>query len=167
MQKRKNSNKVILKDDEYFMLLALKEAKKAYAKDEVPIGAVLVNDKKEVVAKAHNTSEYGISALEHAELKVLTKGAKKTKSQRLWEHTLYVTIEPCTMCATAISMMRIKRLVYGSSNPKGGAVINGVKFFESSSCFYKPEILSGILEEETSKILKDFFKNKRIQHKNH
>ncbi len=165
MQKRRSSNNPILKNDEYFMSLALKEAKKAYKKDEVPIGAVLVNDKQEVVSKAYNTSEYGISALEHAELKVLIKGAKKTNTQRLWGHTLYVTIEPCTMCATAISMMRIEKLIFGSPNPKGGAVTNGVKFFESPTCFHKPQIISGVLEEETSKILKVFFKNKRLQNK--
>ena len=146
--------------DIYYMKQALKEAKKAYNKDEVPIGAVLVaNDK--ILSKAYNTSEYGKSALEHAEIKVLNKGAQKLKQSRLWDCTLYVTIEPCTMCATAISMMRIKRLVFGAENKKGGAVMNGVKFFESTTCFHSPEVTSGILKEETSNILKSFFENKR------
>ena len=167
--------------DEYFIELAIKEAKKAYKKDEVPIGAVLVLDNK-VIAKAHNTSEHGKNALEHAEIKVMNKASKILKQKRLWdcvlyvtiEHNpttffalifldcvLYVTIEPCTMCATAISMMRIKKLVYGASNPKGGGVESGVKFFEQPTCFHAPKIVSKIKEKETSSLLKDFFKNKR------
>ncbi|MBR5599492.1 MAG: nucleoside deaminase [Alphaproteobacteria bacterium] len=161
MKKRKSLNNFIDNSDEYFMSIALKEAKKAYAKDEVPIGAVLVSETKEIIAKAHNTAEYGTSALEHAEMKVMQKSAKKLKTSRLWGATLYVTIEPCTMCATAISMMRIKRLVFGAENKKGGAVLNGVKFFESSASFHKPEIISHVLEKQTSEILTDFFKNKR------
>ena len=143
------------------MRIAYKEALKAYKKDEVPVGAVLVSNDGEIIAKSYNTGEYGKSAIEHAELKVLQKGALKQITSRLWETTLYVTLEPCPMCATAISMMRIKRLVFGSQNPKGGAVLNGIKFYESATCFHKPEITSGILEDKTSKILKDFFKSKR------
>lgn len=146
--------------DEYFIELAIKEAKKAYKKDEVPIGAVLVLDNK-VIAKAHNTSEHGKNALEHAEIKVMNKASKILKQKRLWDCALYVTIEPCTMCATAISMMRIKKLVYGASNPKGGGVESGVKFFEQPTCFHAPKIVSKIKEKETSTLLKDFFKNKR------
>lgn len=146
--------------DEYFIELAIKEAKKAYKKDEVPIGAVLVLDNK-VIAKAHNTSEHGKNALEHAEIKVMNKASKILKQKRLWDCVLYVTIEPCTMCATAISMMRIKKLVYGASNPKGGGVESGVKFFEQPTCFHAPKIVSKIKEKETSSLLKDFFKNKR------
>ncbi len=146
--------------DEYFIELAIKEAKKAYKKDEVPIGAVLVLDNK-VIAKAYNTSEHGKNALEHAEIKVMNKASKILKQKRLWDCVLYVTIEPCTMCATAISMMRIKKLVYGASNPKGGGVESGVKFFEQPTCFHAPKIVSKIKEKETSTLLKDFFKNKR------
>ena len=146
--------------DEYFMELALNEAKKAYKKDEVPIGAVIVLDNK-VIAKAHNTSEYGKNALEHAEIKVMYKAAKILEQKRLWDCTLYVTIEPCTMCATAISMMRIKKVVYGAANPKGGGVESGVQFFRQLSCFHKPEIIAGIKKEETASLLKVFFKNKR------
>ena len=89
------------------------------------------------------------------------KASKKINQSRLWDATLYVTLEPCTMCATAISMMRIKKLIFGAQNPKGGAVINGVKFFESTNCFHKPEIVNGIYEEESSTLLKSFFKLKR------
>lgn len=146
--------------DEYFMDLAIKEATKAYKKDEVPIGAVLVFEDK-IIAKAYNTAEHGKNALEHAEIKVMNKASKTLKQKRLWDCTLYVTIEPCTMCATAISMMRIKKLVYGAPNPKGGGVESGVKFFQQSTCFHAPEVVSKIKEKETSLLLKDFFKNKR------
>ena len=146
--------------DEYFMDLAIKEAIKAYKRDEVPIGAVLVLDNK-IIAKAYNRAEHGKNALEHAEIKVMNKASTILNQKRLWDCTLYVTIEPCTMCATAISMMRIKKLVYGAPNPKGGGVESGVKFFNQPSCFHKPEVISGIKCEETSKLLKDFFKNKR------
>ena len=145
------------KTDTYYMELALKEARKAYKKDEVPIGAVLVSSSGEIIAKAHNTSEYGKSALEHAEIKVMTKAAQKLKQSRLWDTTLYVTIEPCTMCATAISMMRIKRLVFGAENKKGGAVLNGVKFFSQKTCFHAPKVVNKVLEEETSSLLTSFF----------
>ena len=151
----------IEKDDIYYMKEALKEAKKAYKKDEVPIGAVLVSNSGDIIAKSHNTSEYGKSALEHAEIKVMTKAAQKLKQPRLWDTILYVTIEPCTMCATAISMMRIKRLVFGAENKKGGAVLNGVKFFNQKNCFHAPTITNGILQEDTSSLLTSFFENKR------
>ena len=158
MRKRKNSiNNLEQISDEFYMKIALNEAKKAFKKDEVPVGAVLVSNDGQILAKAHNTSEYGKSALEHAEIKVLTKASKKINQSRLWDATLYVTLEPCTMCATAISMMRIKKLIFGAQNPKGGAVINGVKFFESTNCFHKPEIVNGIYEEESSTLLKSFF----------
>ena len=149
------------KDDNYYMQIALNEAKKAFKKDEVPVGAVLVSNDGQILAKAYNTSEYGKSALEHAEIKVMTNASKKINQSRLWDATLYVTLEPCTMCATAISMMRIKKLVFGAQNTKGGAVVNGVKFFDTPYCFHKPEILSGIYEEECSSLLTSFFKQKR------
>lgn len=147
--------------DEYFMQIALKEAQKAYNKDEVPIGALIVSDDGKIISKAHNSSEHGKNALEHAEIKAMYKASKVLKQTRLWDCSLYVTIEPCTMCATAISMMRIKKVVYGASNPKGGGVESGVKFFNQPSCFHKPNIKSKVLEEETSRLLKEFFKNKR------
>ena len=126
------------KDDEYYMRLALKEAQRAYAEDEVPVGAVLADGS--VLAATHNTSEHGLHALAHAETVAMSIGAISLEQKRLWDCTLYVTLEPCTMCAAALSMMRIKRLVYGAANPKGGAVENGVKFFESAACNHRPEI---------------------------
>lgn len=148
-------------DDSYYMLMALKEAKRAAAEDEVPVGAVVVSPEGEVLASAHNTGEHGIHAMAHAEVQAMSIAAIQNEQKRLWDCTLYVTLEPCAMCAAAISLMRIKRVVFGAENPKGGAVINGVKYFESSSCNHKPEIISGILAEECGTILSNFFADKR------
>lgn len=148
-------------DDEQFMLMALKEARMAYKEDEVPVGAVLVSPEGEVLASAHNTAEHGLHAMAHAETVAMSVGAISLEQKRLWDCTLYVTLEPCTMCAAAISHMRIKRLVYGASNPKGGAVENGVCFFDSPSCNHKPEIVKGILGEECGELLSSFFQAKR------
>lgn len=143
------------------MDLALKEAKKACAKDEVPVGAVLVSKDGKVLAKAHNTSEYGKNALEHAEMKVLAKASKFLKTTRLWDCSIYITLEPCPMCATAISMMRVKKIIFGAENKKGGAVLNGIKIYDNMPSLYKPEIIAHIKEEEASHLLSNFFKSKR------
>ena len=148
------------KDDEYYMRLALKEAQRAYAEDEVPVGAVLAAADGSVLAATHNTSEHGLHALAHAETVAMSIGAISLEQKRLWDCTLYVTLEPCTMCAAALSMMRIKRLVYGAANPKGGAVENGVKFFESA-CNHRPEIAAGVLADECGALLTAFFQEKR------
>lgn len=150
-----------MQDDEYYMRLAFKEAKLAFLEDEVPVGAVLVTPDGEVIAATHNTSEHGLHAMAHAETVAMSIGAITLEQKRLWDCTLYVTLEPCTMCAAALSMMRIKRLVYGAANPKGGAVENGVKFFECSSCNHKPEITAGVMAEECGALLTEFFKGKR------
>ncbi len=149
------------KDDEYYMRLALKEAQWAYAEDEVPVGAVLAAADGSVLAATHNTSEHGLHALAHAETVAMSIGAISLEQKRLWDCTLYVTLEPCTMCAAALSMMRIKRLVYGAANPKGGAVENGVKFFESAACNHRPEIAAGVLADECGALLTAFFQEKR------
>lgn len=151
----------MLETDEYYMALAFKEAVKAAAEDEVPVGAVLVTADGEVLAATHNTSEHGLHAMAHAETVAMSIGAITLEQKRLWDCTLYVTLEPCTMCAAALSMMRIKRLVYGAANPKGGAVENGVKFFENPACNHKPEITAGVMAEECGALLSDFFKKKR------
>ena len=148
--------------DEDFMNLALKEAQKAFLQDEVPIGAVLVEPESgQIVAKAHNKSEHGSDATAHAETLIIRKACQKLKTKRLWGLDLYVTLEPCTMCAAAISFARIRRLVFGAKDLKGGAVINGVKFYEQKTCHHRPEIITGICQEECGQILKDFFKQKR------
>lgn len=148
--------------DEEYMEIALKEAQKAFQKDEVPIGAVLVNPlTKEIVAKAFNKTEYGLDVTSHAEILVLRKACKKNKAKRLWGLDLYVTLEPCTMCAAAISFARIRRLVFGATDEKGGAVVSGVNFYQSKTCHHKPEIVAGVKQEESALLLKNFFKNKR------
>ena len=147
--------------DEYYMRLALKEAQRAFAEDEVPVGAVLVAADGSVLAATHNTSEHGLHALAHAEAVAMSIGAVSLEQKRLWDCTLYVTLEPCTMCAAAVSMMRIRRLVYGAANPKGGAVENGVRFFQSPACNHRPEVMSGVLADECGGLLTAFFQNKR------
>lgn len=147
-----------------YMKLALKEAEKAFKKDEVPVGAVVVNPQTgEVVARAHNLSEHGKDALAHAEIEVMRKACKKLNQKRLWGLDLYVTLEPCTMCAAAASMMRIEKIYFGAKDAKGGAVESGVKFYEQPTCHHRPEIVDGILAEEASNLLKIFFKQKRAK----
>ena len=145
-----------------YMQLALKEAQKAFEKDEVPVGAVVVDSQTgEVIAKAGNRSEHGENALSHAEVEAMKKACKKLKQNRLRDMDLYVTLEPCTMCAAAISFMRIRKVYFGACDEKGGAIVNGVKFFEAKTCHHCPGFEGGILEKECSEILKTFFRNKR------
>lgn len=147
---------------EKYMSIALKEAQKAFQKDEVPVGAVLVDLKTEkVISKAHNKTEHGFDPTAHAEIEVLRKACQKLKQKRLWDLALYVTLEPCAMCAAAISMARISKLIIGATDEKNGAVLNGVRYFSNPTCHFQPEVEFGILEQESSKLLKEFFKLKR------
>ena len=147
---------------EFYMRQAYLEAEKAAALDEVPIGAVVVNPETgEIVAAAHNLSEHGGDAADHAEMLALRRACRKLQSNRLREMDLYVTLEPCTMCAAAISFMRISHLYIGAEDPKGGAVLNGVKFYDAPTCHHRPQVTSGILAAECARMLKDFFAAKR------
>ena len=149
------------KTAEDIMRLALKEAEKALLCNEVPIGAVLTDSKtNKVIAKAHNLSE-AKNCLCHAEILVIEKACKKLKQNRLRDMDLYVTLEPCTMCAAAISFARIKNLFFGAYDEKGGGITSGAKFFEQQTCHHKPNITGGVLKDDCSKIIKDFFKQKR------
>ncbi|MBP5399322.1 MAG: nucleoside deaminase [Alphaproteobacteria bacterium] len=149
-------------DSEYYMQIALKESQKAFKNDEVPVGAVIVDPKSgKIIAKAGNKSEHGCCATYHAEILAMEKACKKLKQNRLWDMEMYVTLEPCTMCAAAISIMRIKKVYFATPDSKGGAIINGVKFFDSATCHHRPKLEYGILQTECSDILKKFFKNKR------
>ena len=151
-------------DAKDYMAVALKEAKKAFDKDEVPVGAVLVDNLTgKLVARAYNKTEHGLDPTAHAEMQVIQKAAKKLQTKRLWHLDMYVTLEPCTMCAAAISFARIENLFIGATDEKGGAVMSGVKFFESPTCHHKPNVITGILADESSDLLKTFFKNKRIK----
>ena len=147
---------------EFYMRKALEQAQLAAEADEIPVGALVVNPQSgEIVSAAHNLSQHTLDATAHAEIEVIRKACAKLKQNRLRGLDLYVTLEPCTMCAAAISFARIENLYFGAEDFKGGAVLNGVKFFEAPTCHHRPKVYSGILAEEASSLLKNFFKSKR------
>lgn len=145
---------------EKFMKEALKEAKKALLIDEVPIGCVIVKDGK-IIARGHNERETKQDATSHAELKTLQKACKKLKSWRLIGCDIYVTLEPCIMCAGAIIQSRIENVYFGAYDLKGGAFGTSINVLDAKNINHKPNIFGGILEDSCSQLLKDFFKNKR------
>jgi tRNA(adenine34) deaminase len=143
-----------------FMDLALDEARAAGERGEVPVGAIIVHDGA-VIARAGNRVIAEHDPTAHAELVAIRAAGAKLGSERLEDCDLYVTLEPCAMCAGAIAFARIRRLYYGAADPKGGAVDNGVKFFASPTCHHRPEVYGGMAEAEASVLLKDFFKERR------
>jgi tRNA(adenine34) deaminase len=143
-----------------FMELALKEARKAQSLGEVPIGCVIVRDDA-VIAAAGNRTLADRDPTAHAEMLAIRAAAKALGSERLTECDLHVTLEPCAMCAAAISFARIRRLYYGAPDPKGGAVDSGVRFFVSPTCHHRPEIYSGISEAASATLLRGFFAARR------
>lgn len=147
-------------DDTYFMRLALEEAKRAFLEEEVPVGAILVRD-GEIVAKAHNQRETFQDPTGHAEVLVLRIGADTLKNWRLTDAMLYVTKEPCIMCAGAMLNARLGRLVYGCKDEKAGAVDSLYKLLSDGRLNHQIKVVSGILEEECSDILQRFFKARR------
>ena len=142
------------------MDLALDEARAAAAAGEVPIGCVIVHD-GEVIAQAGNRTLADRDPTAHCEMLAIRQAAEAIASERLTECDLYVTLEPCSMCAAAISFARIRRLYYGAADPKGGAVENGVRFYQSPTCHHRPEVYSGIGEAEAAALLKGFFRERR------
>ncbi|MCQ2787137.1 MAG: nucleoside deaminase, partial [Bacilli bacterium] len=136
------------------------EAKTAAKEGEVPIGAVLVKDNK-VIAKAHNLKESKLDATAHAEILVIKKASKKLNNWRLLNTTLYVTLEPCAMCASAIAQARIDKVVYALKDPHNGAIDSGVKLYRYKTINNPPKVTSGILKKEAETLLKSFFGNKR------
>ena len=147
--------------DETYMREALHEAQAASSRGEVPVGAILVGSDGQIISRAGNTPIGIDDPTAHAEIMVIRDAARKTGNYRLTGTTLYVTLEPCTMCVGAIAHARIARLVYGASDPKGGAIESGVKFFDQASCHHKPEVTSGVLADESSAMLKSFFRERR------
>ncbi len=147
-------------NDEKYMRIALSEAKKAFDLNEVPIGAVLVID-DEVVSKAHNLREKTQITMAHAEMLCLEKANKKTGFWRLEGATLYVTIEPCPMCAGALLQARVKRVVYGAKDIKAGCAGSVYNLLEDSRFNHQLQVTSGILESDCSSIMKEFFSNLR------
>jgi tRNA(adenine34) deaminase len=150
------------KTHEEFMRLALDEAQKAAQRDEVPIGAVLVHTQTGAVAALTGNRTIELKdPTAHAEILAIRAVCEKEGAQRIPDYDLYVTLEPCAMCAAAISFSRIRRVIFGASDPKGGGVLHGGKFFDQPTCHHRPEVVSGILSDECGQILKDFFRNKR------
>lgn len=150
-----------MKDDVHYMRLALAEAKGAARRGEVPVGAVLVNAAGELIARTGNAPIAICDPTAHAEILALRDGSHQTGNYRLGGCSLYVTLEPCTMCAGAISNARISRIIYGASDPKGGAVEHGVRFFEQPTCHHRPEVQAGVLAEDCADLLKTFFRERR------
>jgi tRNA(adenine34) deaminase len=143
-----------------FMDLALKAAETAQKSSEVPIGCVIVLN-NEVIATAGNRTLADRDPTAHAEILAIRQAAATLGSERLVDCDLYVTLEPCAMCAGAISLARIRRLYYGASDPKGGAVESGVRFFASPTCHHMPEVYSAVGEREAATLLREFFRTRR------
>ena len=151
-----------MKIKEKYMKEALKEARKAYDKGEVPIGAVIVKDDK-IIARGHNLRESKKDPLAHAELIAIKKAAKKIGDWRLYGCSLYVTVEPCPMCAGAIVLSRIDELNIGTMDPKGGAVGSVMNILEGKKLNHEVKVDNYILQNECSEILKEFFRELRIK----
>lgn len=150
--------------DEQFMMEAIIEAKKAEELKEVPIGAVIVMEGK-IVARAHNLREIEQNAIAHAELLAIDQACKELGTWRLEESTLYVTLEPCPMCAGAIILSRVKRVVYGAADPKGGCAGTLMNLLEDERFNHQCEVTSGVLETDCGQMLSDFFRKIRQRKK--
>ncbi len=149
-----------MNNNEKFMKEALKEAKKAYEKLEVPVGAIIVKDGK-IIARAHNLKETKFDTTKHAEILAIQKASKKLKSWRLVDCEMYVTLEPCSMCAGALINSRIKKVYIGANDEKTGAVGSVFNLLEDYTFNHKVEYEKGILKEECEGIIKQFFKDLR------
>ena len=143
------------------MELALAEARAAAARGEVPVGAVVVGANGAVLSRAGNEVESRHDAAAHAELLALRAAAACRGAPRLPDCDLYVTLEPCPMCAQAISLFRIRRLVFGAYDPKGGGVEHGARVFDAASCHHRPEVVGGVRETEAAALLRGFFGERR------
>lgn len=151
-----------MQDDFIYMRSAMEEAIAAGTRGEVPIGAVLVDRRTgDIAARAGNRTRELNDPSAHAELLVIRAACEKEQAQRIPDYDLYVTLEPCTLCAAAIAYARIPRLVYGARDEKGGAVDSGVKFYDQPTCHHKITVESGPLADEAATLLKQFFKERR------
>ncbi len=145
-----------------YMDIALEEARAAAGRGEVPVGAVLVDGASgKVLARAGNRTEGEADPTAHAEMLVIREAAAALGVPRLAGCDLYVTLEPCAMCATAISFARIRRLYYGAGDPKGGGVDHGPRFYDQPTCHHRPQVYGGIAEGEAAELLRDFFRERR------
>jgi tRNA(adenine34) deaminase len=143
-----------------FMDMALQEARASGECGEVPVGCVIVRE-GEILARAGNRTLADRDPTAHAEIIAIRNAAARLGSERLEDCDLYVTLEPCAMCAGAVAFARIRRLYYGAADPKGGAVDNGVRFFTSPTCHHRPEVYGGMAATEASALLKEFFRERR------
>ncbi|MFH1247953.1 MAG: tRNA adenosine(34) deaminase TadA [Candidatus Omnitrophota bacterium] len=148
------------KIDLFFMSEALKEAKKAFDEDEVPVGCVIIY-KKRIIARAHNQIQRLNDPTAHAEILAITSACSYLNTKWLYEITMYVTIEPCSMCAGALVLARVKNLIYGVDDPKTGACGSVVNIINNKKLNHRVKVKSGILKEESGGLLRDFFKTKR------
>ena len=153
-----------MNQDEKYMKAAIRQAKKAYALDEVPIGCVIVQNDK-IIARGYNRRNTEGNTLAHAELTAIRKASKKTGDWRLEDCTMYVTLEPCQMCAGALMQSRIDRVVIGSMNPKAGCAGSVLNLLEMDGFNHKVEVIRGVLQEECSIMLSDFFRELREKKK--
>lgn len=144
-----------------YMGLALQEAQAASQRGEVPVGAVIVGPEGEILAKAGNEVMGLFDPSAHAEILAIRRACQAYGSERLIDCDLYVTLEPCGMCAAAISLARIRRLYYGASDPKGGAVEHGPCFFSQPTCHHRPDIYGAIRETASADLLRSFFRDRR------
>jgi tRNA(Arg) A34 adenosine deaminase TadA len=148
-------------DDFPFMRAALQEARMAAIRDEVPVGAVIVGPNGRIIAAAGNDVMGAMDPTGHAEINAIRKAAGIMASERLEGCDMYVTLEPCAMCAQAIAFARIRRLYFGAEDPKGGGVTVGARIYEQPTTHHRPEVYGGILEEASAQLLRDFFKARR------
>lgn len=144
-----------------FMSLAMQQAHKAAAENEVPVGAVVIHNNK-VIAAAHNLVETQKNSAAHAEMLAIAQACNIVQSKYLPDCDIYVTLEPCPMCAQALALARIRRLYFAAYDPKSGGVENGARIYNASSCHHQPEIYGGIGEQESKQLLQQFFKQKRV-----
>ncbi len=150
--------------DEFYMREAIDEARKAESLAEVPIGAIIIMDGK-VISRAHNLRETNQNAVAHAELLAIEQACQETGSWRLENATLYVTLEPCAMCSGAIILSRVKRVVYGAADPKGGCAGTFMNLLQDQRFNHQCEVVSGVLEAECGQLLSDFFRQLREKRK--
>ena len=144
------------------MCAAMEEAKTAALRDEVPIGAVIVDPAtRKILARAGNRTRELNDPTAHAEVLVIREACKLAGAQRIPDLDLYVTLEPCAMCACAISFARIRRIIFAATDEKGGGILHGGKFYEQRTCHHKPEALYGLMQDEAATLLRDFFRAKR------
>lgn len=143
------------------MALALEQARLAATLGEVPVGAVLLDAEARVLAQAHNRVECDHDPTAHAELLAIRAAAQRLGTARLVGCRLFVTLEPCAMCAQAIAFARVERLVFGAYDPKGGGVEHGARIFEQPTCHHRPEVIGGVMERDCGALLKDFFRERR------